>query len=468
MSADSLVARGVRVTMLDSGGRRPRGVIVRVAGNTVFRYVSRAEVSEDRQASGTDPDTKWFSSLSLGGLSNYWTGAVRDSILRISPRGLASTSDTDGRSGTRISPSTTRCAERYLDVTGLGRAVPNLPMNDVKFVAALARAVDRTRRPLVCTRCVDGATPDGEGFAVDDRRASSDGVRRLHSLSSSRRIQHDGFELIRSAHVQDVTWVSSAGRVDGVRYLDRRTGELCSLAADAVVVAAGALDSTRILLSSTSADHPNGIGNSRGLLGRYVHDHPKEWWTFETTHPLPLPAHPVYIPREDPASSPALMAASHTIGLASPRDRLRTFYRGSGTRFGVQVFGTMRPTHDMKVSLSSTVVDEFGQPALDIDMSYDDDVRENLRRARRRLFDTFAEAGNPMRGPDSYPALEPGASVHYGGTARMHDSPEFGVLDRWNRVRDAPNVVVTDSSCFTTGAEKEPHPHGDGNRHSGR
>jgi choline dehydrogenase-like flavoprotein len=228
------------------------------------------------------------------------------------------------------------------------------------------------------------------------------------------------------------------------------------LAADAVVVAAGALDSTRILLSSTSDDHPGGLGNSHGVLGRYVHDHPKEWWSFETERPLTLPAHPVYIPREDPAASPPLMSASHTIGLVAPRDRLRTFYRGRGNRFGVQIFGTMRPTDDMSVSLSRSVVDEFGQAALDIDMHYDDAVRENLRRARQRLFDTFAAAGNPVRGPDSYPVLEPGSSVHYGGTVRMHDRPEFGVLDRWNRVRDAPNVVVTDSSCFTTGAEKNP------------
>ena len=38
----------------------------------------------------------------------------------------------------------------------------------------------------------------------------------------------------------------------------------------------------------------------------------------------------------------------------------------------------------------------------------------------------------------------------------MHASAEFGVLDGWNRMHDAPNVVVADSSCFTTGPEKNP------------
>jgi choline dehydrogenase-like flavoprotein len=38
----------------------------------------------------------------------------------------------------------------------------------------------------------------------------------------------------------------------------------------------------------------------------------------------------------------------------------------------------------------------------------------------------------------------------------MHDSPKFGVLDAWNRIHDARNVVVSDMSCFTTSPEKNP------------
>jgi choline dehydrogenase-like flavoprotein len=48
--------------------------------------------------------------------------------------------------------------------------------------------------------------------------------------------------------------------------------------------------------------------------------------------------------------------------------------------------------------------------------------------------------------------------VHYAGSVRMHDDPRYGVLDRWNRMHDVPNVVVCDMSCFTTGPEKNPTP----------
>src|SRR5690606_23513140 len=37
-----------------------------------------------------------------------------------------------------------------------------------------------------------------------------------------------------------------------------------------VVVAASAVDSTRILLNSKSPQHPNGIGNGSDVIGRYL------------------------------------------------------------------------------------------------------------------------------------------------------------------------------------------------------
>ena len=40
----------------------------------------------------------------------------------------------------------------------------------------------------------------------------------------------------------------------------------------------------------------------------------------------------------------------------------------------------------------------------------------------------------------------------------MHADPAFGVLDKWNRVYDSPNVIVCDASCFPTGPEKNPTP----------
>ena len=38
----------------------------------------------------------------------------------------------------------------------------------------------------------------------------------------------------------------------------------------------------------------------------------------------------------------------------------------------------------------------------------------------------------------------------------MHADAKYGVVDAWNRVYDAPNVLVCDAACFTTTPEKNP------------
>jgi choline dehydrogenase-like flavoprotein len=66
------------------------------------------------------------------------------------------------------------------------------------------------------------------------------------------------------------------------------------------------------------------------------------------------------------------------------------------------------------------------------------------------------EAGYRATPREIDPTLFPGTIAHYGGTARMHAKPEYGVTDGWNRVYGAPNVLVCDAACFTTAAEKNP------------
>ena len=76
MAAATLVERGVDVLMLDAGLRAPTGFVVRAAGNTIARRYGWSEYSTDRLDPTSARDVDWFSSLSLGGLSNYWTAAV--------------------------------------------------------------------------------------------------------------------------------------------------------------------------------------------------------------------------------------------------------------------------------------------------------------------------------------------------------------------------------------------------------
>ena len=74
-AARELAARGIRVTMLESGSGSPRGLLLRLGGRNFFRRVPQAAEDAKHLVSG-DPRTLCYVKLAPGGLSNCWTGAV--------------------------------------------------------------------------------------------------------------------------------------------------------------------------------------------------------------------------------------------------------------------------------------------------------------------------------------------------------------------------------------------------------
>ena len=81
------------------------------------------------------------------------------------------------------------------------------------------------------------------------------------------------FEIRLGAIVETII-ASGSGRVDGVIYLDRDSGEEVTVQADRVVIAAGAVESAKLLLRSPAPGHPNGMGNQGDMVGRNLITHP--------------------------------------------------------------------------------------------------------------------------------------------------------------------------------------------------
>ena len=80
------------------------------------------------------------------------------------------------------------------------------------------------------------------------------------------------FTLVSDAVVSHVR-IDSRGRAEGVHYIDRVSHRHREASARVTVLAAGALDSTRILLHSRSPLFSQGVGNEEGVLGHYLMDH---------------------------------------------------------------------------------------------------------------------------------------------------------------------------------------------------
>ena len=73
--------------------------------------------------------------------------------------------------------------------------------------------------------------------------------------------------LIPNAHAHRIT-LNKKGNANGVLYFDHEKREH-RLNAQVVVVAAGALESPRLLLHSTSKEFPEGLANRQDVVGRY-------------------------------------------------------------------------------------------------------------------------------------------------------------------------------------------------------
>jgi choline dehydrogenase-like flavoprotein len=453
MAAKTLVDRGIDVLMLDAGRRAPPGLVIKAAGNTLYRRTHQPAMSSDRLSAASADSVEWYSSLSLGGLSNFWTAAVP----RFCPEDFLEGGRLDARYRWPITyqdlePSY-EAAERVLQITA-GDPIENAPPNLRRYTRAMPADWLNLRRRGGAAWSHVGVLPMAKGAPWMVRRRGTE-FSSYHCLIEPM-LKSPRFELRNESFVDRLGWDPRSSRVSTVEYVHSTTGERHSTAVRAVVLAAGVIDSTAIMLRSRSSDFPDGLGNSGGLVGRYLHDHPRQWWVAHPHVPLSALAHPIYIARGSYESSLPLMGTSLTLGLVSTTDRLRTFVRGRSKRFGVQVFGTMVPRPDVGVTVP---IDSTGDPRAcrpTIHLEYSAAELDNLASARDRLHDLFVAAGAGVSTPGPFHAFKPGSSVHFGGALRMHADARFGVLDAWNRVRDAPNVIVCDSSCFTTGPEKNP------------
>jgi len=456
-AALTLLRAGIPVTMLESGQGFPGGLLVRAMGRNVFRRRPRLE-PQQRQTTSDDSDALSYRALVPGGLSNYWTGAV--------PRFAAE----DFCEGERLHERYRwpvsyedlvpyyEQVERLLVVVGAPQDVPNLPASRVAYERQLPSRWQRvaTRAEAFGQGLTTLPLADGPPWMVRRTGTAFNSFTQIVPLL--RRFRQ--FQLLRGAHALRLEWSGEQKKVCSVIYFDRAARTERRIAGTAVVVAAGALASTKLLLDSACADFPGGLGDTEGILGRYLHDHAHHWCVMDLDGALPRLGHAAYLTRAPYRESPPLLAAQCTIGGSSEslRQKALSFTPLKTKSFGVVIFGTMVPVYQHHVKPDETVKDEFGLPMLDIHLQYAEEVPRTIEAARERLLAIMDAAGyrGTMREPVAH--LVPGSSVHFGGTVRMHSSPKHGMLNAWNRLHSVDNVAVVDASCFTTGVEKNPVP----------
>jgi choline dehydrogenase-like flavoprotein len=236
------------------------------------------------------------------------------------------------------------------------------------------------------------------------------------------------------------------GRAAGVVFHDRRAGSLKAARAPLIFLCASTLESTRILLTSRSDRHPEGIGGNSGCLGRHLMDHvtikaegmgPAIAATHMTHEMGPC----VYLPRFNGRAG-GDCGAERGFGIRvyqSPAS-------ASASYFTAVADAEMLPRPENRVTLSSRR-DAWGLPTLHIACSCDAAELAVAKLQVEALRELAEIAGARLHGYlDTLPV--PGSSIHECGTARMGSDPGQSVLDPFNECWDAKGLFVTDGAAF--------------------
>jgi choline dehydrogenase-like flavoprotein len=244
--------------------------------------------------------------------------------------------------------------------------------------------------------------------------------------------------------------------VEAVVLRDLRTGAEERLRCRAVVLAAGSINTTQILLQSRSADFPAGLGNSHDVLGRYLHDHPLGKLMIDLGSPVAIHP-PAYLTRAPLEQALPLYGAgcAQWTGVKLLAESVLRGHPGRLAWIGFNVFGTMAPSEENRLTLDPTRTSSDGSNALSLSIRHPPESIQVLEEARDQVVAILARTGLRPR-VTHWHVEAPGVSHHYAGSCRMHASPRFGMLDGFSRLRDVRNVVVADSAAFTTGPEKNP------------
>ena len=275
-------------------------------------------------------------------------------------------------------------------------------------------------------------------------------------------------DVIPHASAYQVLMDPGTNRAKGVLYVDRQTHQTREVHARVVILAASALESTRILLNSKNSRYANGLANSSGVLGHYYTDSLKggivEARVPEGISKLTInsPHRPVgvYAIRfRNVPGAPKMQNFMRGYGLqGSAGNAFNLNASGFGQaykeaamapyeRFNLQCYGEPLPRYENYVAIDPKVVDKYGIPVLRMNVQWGDNERNQVKDAAEQAAEMAEAAGfkDIKMVANIHP---PGDANHDVGTARMGNDPKKSVLNKFNQTHDVKNLFVMDGAAF--------------------
>ncbi len=270
----------------------------------------------------------------------------------------------------------------------------------------------------------------------------------------------DNVTLMTNAHVQRLETDASGRNVTGV-VTTLENGEQATFGADIVVVACGAVNSAALLLRSASDQHPAGLANSSGVVGRHYMRHNNLAVMAVSEEPNPttfqktLAVNDWYHGADDwdyPLGGIQMLGKSDEVMIHAEAPK----WAGKlspGMPFEVLAYhavdfwlcGEDLPKPDSRVTL-----DKDGAIHLDID---EKNNIEGVKRLRHKLDGLLGDLGLRRKhlldhSLYLHKTMPIGATAHQAGTVRFGADPVDSALDVNCRAHDVDNLYVVDTSFF--------------------
>lgn len=304
--------------------------------------------------------------------------------------------------------------------------------------------------------------------------------------------------VITDAMVREVI-TDKDGTAKGVSYVNRRDLQEYQVNARLIILGASACESARILLNSKSPQHPAGLANSSGVVGKYLHDSTgasvsgflpqlmdrkrynedgvgsvhiySPWWLDNKKLNFPRGYHIEYgggmgMPSYGFGSGvPVIngmvpdrngkMKDAGGYG-ASLKDDYRRFY---GTGVGMAGRGTAIARADNYCEIDPDVVDKYGIPVLRFHYKWAQEEINQAKHMQETFLSIMKEMGavvtSKIQGQETNYGLEaPGKIIHEVGTIRMGDDPKKSALNKYCQAHDCKNLFVVDAAPFVQQGDK--------------
>ena len=274
--------------------------------------------------------------------------------------------------------------------------------------------------------------------------------------------------------VREVIVDTKTGKAKGVQVVDQNTNRNYEVFGKVVVLCASTLESTRILLNTKTRQHPNGLGNSSGVLGHYVMDHIYPLGVSGVMPKLKGQAYDysdgrangIYVPKfrnvfdKHPNFIRGYgMQGSVNMGYNYSKSKMIPGFGESFKKqareipnepnFFLGAWGEMLPNFDNKATIDPKMVDKWGIPVLHIEVKHGENEAAMAKDAFECAKEMALAAGAEIRGEIRQPA-PPGFCIHEVGTARMGKDKKTSFLNKHNQSWEVKNLFVTDGASFTS------------------